>query len=523
MIKRPTKKLAQNQEWVIVVSLSLLVTLLRLPSLEQPFHNDCGAIAYHARLIVRGEPLYSTHHPAHQMPAVYYTYALAFLLFGDSIWAVKFLLLLWAIVTVYLLYRLGALMMDKVTGALAAIIYSILASHVYMWGATAEIELFANLPRIAAILVLMRLMIRRAPAWKFVFVGMLSAAAFLFKAVYLSPLAMAGFMLLIQLWQTRATAGMWRANIMRALWIGAGFGAGLFPVVAYLGLLGLLPRFCLVFTIGQRYINFRSTASVGPQYWLLYPFLGLALNNAALLTFSLAGLVMMLISKLPKYHSQRSEESSTAFYVAVWYILSFVEAGISRGFFLHYYLLIVPPLALLAAWLLLKVYRDVKNQVRAANRFAVLFLTILLAIALFISVRQNFDYYYHYARYKLGLETYQDFLLNGWPAEGLHLVRVQELADYVKGHTSPIDYIYYWSGDVQIYYLADRRCPIDIIWPLYAEATGSYQRIFAPRTKYVIVGESNNIPRPDWLYTELAKKYTLETVIRDQEVYRRVD
>jgi hypothetical protein len=492
--------------------------------LEQPFHNDCGAIAYHARLIVRGEPLYGTHHPAHHMPAVYYTYALAFLLFGDSVWAVKFLLLLWTIVTVYLLYRLGALLMDRATGLLAAIFYVILSAHVLLYGTTAEIEPFANLPRIAATLVLIRLIIRHAPAWKFVFVGVLSAVTFLFKAVYLSPVAMAGFVLLAKLWQTRATAGMWRATVMRALWIGVGFAAGLLPVVAYFGLLGLLPRFCLAFTMGQGYVNFRNTASVGPQYWLFYPLLGLAVNNAALLTFSLAGLLVVGISKLRRNHPVQNKQSSTAIYVAVWYILSFVEAGITRVFFRHYYLLIVPPWALLAAWLLLKIHRDVKNQVRAANRFAAtLFLTVLLAIALFISVRQNFDYYYHYARYKLGLETYQDFLLNGWPSEGLHLVRVQELADYVKEHTSPTDHIYYWSGDVQIYYLADRRCPIDIIWPLYAEATGSYQRIFAPQTKYVIVGESNNIPRSDWLHTELAKKYRRETVIRDQEIYRRAD
>lgn len=524
MNKRSTKKLVQSQEWVIVVALSLLVTLLRLPSLEQPFDNDSGAIAYHARLIVRGEPLYGTHHPAHHMPAVYYTYALAFLLFGNSVWAVKFLLILWTIVTVYLLYRLGALMTDKATGALAAVFYSILTSHIYMWGATAEIELFANLPRIAALLVLMCLMTPHTAAWKFVFVGLLSAFAFLFKAVYLSPLAIAGLVLLVELWQTRSMAGAWQATMMRGLWIGVGFAAGLLSVVVYFGSLGLLPRFFLAFTIGQGYVNFRNTASAGSQYWLLGPLLGLAMNNAALLAFSLAGLLVGGINKLRRNHPERNEQSSTAIYVAVWYILSFAEASITRALFFHYYLLIVPPLALLAAWLLLKIYRDVKNQVRAANRFAAaLLLPVLLTIALFISVRQNFAYYYHYAQYKLGLETYQDFLLNGWPAEGLHLVRVQELADYVEKRTFPTDHIYYWSGDVQIYYLADRRCPIDMIWPRYAKATGPYQCIFAPQTKYVIVDDSNNRSAPDWLYTEMAKKYTLETVIQGQKVYRRVD
>jgi len=513
----------QNQEWIIVVALSLLVLLLRLPSLEQPFDNDSGANAYHARLIVRGEPLYGAHHPAHQLPAVYYTYALAFLLFGDSVWSVKFLLILWTIAAVYLLYRLGALLMDRAMGLLAAILCAVLTSHVWMWGPSAQNELFANLPRVAAILILMQLTVRQAAAWKFVFVGLLSAIGFLFRANYLSPLAVAGLVLLVELWQTRAITNAWRATLMRGLWLGVGFVAGLLPVVAYFGILGLLPRLLLVFTLGLRYIN-RGAALVRSQDRLLFPLFGLAINNGALLTFSLAGLLLVVVDELKKYHSERYEGPSTLFYVAVWYILSFVEASIARIPFVHYYLLIVPPLALLAAWLLLRIYHDVQNQVRSANRFvAALILIVLLAIIFSISIRQNFNYYYHYVRYKLGLETHQDFLLGGWPVAGLELVRVQELADYVKRHTTPTDHIYDWSIYLQIYYLADRRCPIDMIWPRYAEATGPYQRIFAPQTKYIIVDDSNNSSAPDWLYTELAKKYTLETVIQGQKVYRRVD
>jgi 4-amino-4-deoxy-L-arabinose transferase-like glycosyltransferase len=342
---------------------------------------------------------------------------------------------------------------------------------------------------------------------------MLSAAAFLFKVVYLSPLALAAFMLLVELWQVRSKAGVWRAAVMRGLWIGSGFAAGLLPVVAYFGLLGLLPRFFLVFTIGRNYVNFRNTASVGPEYLLFYPFLTLAANNIVLFTLSITGLLLMVINVLRRHHPEQSKRLSTVFYIAVWYILSFIEAGITRANFSHYYLLIVPPLALLAAWFLCKMYHDVRNQVRAVSCFvATLLLTLLLTVALSISVALNFNYYHRYTRYKLGLETYQVFLLNGtrW---GQGLMRVQRLADYVREHTSPADYIYYWSGDTQIYYLADRRCSIDIIWPLYAEATGPYQRIFSPQTKYVILGESNNIPRPDWLYAELAGEYTLETVI----------
>ena len=73
--------------WLI---LSILVILFRLPSLDEPFDQDSSAIAYGARLIVQGEPLYTSFHPAHHLPLAYYVYALAFSLFGDGLFAVKF-------------------------------------------------------------------------------------------------------------------------------------------------------------------------------------------------------------------------------------------------------------------------------------------------------------------------------------------------------------------------------------------------------------------------------------------------
>jgi hypothetical protein len=120
----------------------------------------------------------------------------------------------------------------------------------------------------------------------------------------------------------------------------------------------------------------------------------------------------------------------------------------------------------------------------------------------------------------MGQETYREFLLKGSPF-GPQLIQLQELADYIQQRTSPTDFIYYWSEDVQLYYLTDRRSPIETVWSLYVDATGPRQRIFTPNTKYVIIDTS----RPDtdwlWLYPELNKKYHLEKVMYGQEIYRR--
>jgi hypothetical protein len=119
------------------------------------------------------------------------------------------------------------------------------------------------------------------------------------------------------------------------------------------------------------------------------------------------------------------------------------------------------------------------------------------------------------------LESHQDFLLKGWPVTGEELVRVQALADYIRAHTMPDDFIYYHSIYTQVYYLSDRRSPIDTLFPRYAEATGSYQRIFVPQTKYIILDRDRSAP--DWIYSELAKNYMLETTLYNQEIYRRIE
>ena len=145
-----------------------------------------------------------------------------------------------------------------------------------------------------------------------------------------------------------------------------------------------------------------------------------------------------------------------------------------------------------------------------------------MTITLAISVAQNFNFYVHYLRYKSGQETHREFLLNGSPF-GPQLIQIQELADYIRERTTPTDQVYYWSEDVQFYYLVDRRCAIDIIWPFYVAATGPRERIFAPATKYIIVDTSRPNPDWHWLYRELTKNYNLETVIYSQEIYHRLN
>jgi 4-amino-4-deoxy-L-arabinose transferase-like glycosyltransferase len=512
------------REWPMITALMLFAALLRVPSLAQPFDNDSGSFAYHARLITRGEPLYGTHHPAHHLPAVYYTFAAAFAALGDSVGSVKLVLIVWTMITTALVYRLGALASGETCGFLAAMFYALLSSHVGLYGSTAEIELFANLPRTAAVLTVVYLVSRGAyPHW-FLTVGLCGAAAFLFKPVYLAPLGAAAAVLLLDAWRTRATGRPLRTMITRGVWVGIGFLVGVAPVVLYFASVGLLARLLLVFAVGQEYVRFMNAMALGYPYVVLLPLLGLGRSNALLLILGLCGAVRLAVDMLAR-RIRAMAVPVPILGVLVWFLLSFVESGISRVFFLHYYLVIVPPLAILAAWFLVRVRRDIKRFAQVPARVVNAGLVVLVAAVLVNNTLPlNWAYYSTYIAYKLG-QPYEQFLTRGWSFKnmGSEFLQVQQLASYIREHTQPDDRVYCWSGHVELYYLADRRCSIDMIWPKDLESRGGRGDVFDPRTRYVIVDEIEGMPRPEWLYAGLGKDFVLETTMHGQEVYRRLD
>jgi 4-amino-4-deoxy-L-arabinose transferase-like glycosyltransferase len=507
-------------ECLVLILLAVLVILLRLPSLEEPFDNDSGANAYHARLIMRGEPLYGTHHPAHHMPAVYYIYAFAFWLLGDSTWSVKFFLIPWLIVTSYLIYRFG-IRFDRTTGLLGAVFFVILTSHLWLKGTTAEIELFVNLPRAAVILLVLRLDQEKGREWAYIFVGLLSGVAFLFKAIYLDSLLISGIVILIGFLKHKDQNGRLWSAFLRSCWVGIGFICSILPVFLYFYLTGLWPRFLMIFKLGSSY---SSVFLLDTSILLIFvaPLMILAINNVLLLIVSIIGMINLSFQTRKKWLTDDPAWMAPVVMV-IWYALSWFVAGFSKFGFVHYGILAVPPLSLTAAWGLSLIHKNYVARKGTTRWFSIRSPGLLLFIAiLIISAVVNARVYYHYSQYLLGHETRKEFLKDGSPV-GAEYITLLGVIEHIQAATTQEEFIYAWTDQAQIYYYTDRRAPVEVPWPVYAQAFGSYKRIFVPNTKYIILGESMMIARPDWLYVELNRNYELEQVIGEYEIYRRTN
>lgn len=514
-----------RREVVIFTSFLLLVFLLRLPYLRIPFENDSGAYAYHARLILEGFPLYGVHHPAHHMPAAYYLYALAFALFGQSPFAVKLFLVGWLAITVYLIYRLGVRVAGRATGLLAALFAAILFAHVGISAQSSRRELFVALPQVAAVLILFYSLSGRRRRRLF-FVGLFSAGAFLLKATYLSPLALAFVALASDLWAERREPRAWRTFLLRGCWIAAGFIAAIIPVVLYFAGQGLLDRFLMVFTIGRRYLSVRQHPFLtGPQYIVLYPLAVLALNNALMLILALTAFLFIAWKAIRRLR-QRQERGGRFWmgYIALWFILVLITTNVSRSFLHHYYLVLIPSFSLLVAWLLRRIYDDLLHTGgRYRPHLATAVLGAAVGLILLLSAISNFRVYQHYLQYATGAATYREFLLEGLPDDaGVVAEEMSDVADYVSANSEPDDRLYYWGNFMELYWLAERQSVIDMIWPRTVTVGGPRERIF--QADYIVVGTYTIVglePMPEWLVQGLDEYYELEAVIHGRQIYRQ--
>lgn len=496
-----------------LIVFALLVILLRLPGFNMILDTDSSVNAFFARHMMQGEVLYDKYHPAHHLPGIYYTFLLAFTLFGDNPIAPRALLILFIIPNTWLIYWMGREFFDQRAGILGGFFYVLITSQLTLSGTSAEMEHFANFPLTATMFLFLILIKKNAPAIKFVWVGVMAAVCILYKVTFVGSLAAVGFSLFIGVWLEKNQPDTIKKYFSRFAAIALGVILPLIMVGGYFASLGLWQRFLLIFSLGFNY--FGDTALMGTMGGILFPrpfgfpLFMVAMNNFAILVFGLFGAYRLT------RHAGSSDPHKKLIDLALvlWLVISFALAGMRGGGFAHYTLVVCPPLALIAGVELSLAYERWAKT--SSQRQAIVGVTIMVFLVFGLYVWRNFELYLPYLA-KLSAqvsyeETYDQFYQR----------RQELLIDYVKSHTTPDDFIYVWSTHLQHYYYADRLPPIDILWPEYVSATGDPQRIFDPRTKYIFVDSEKLRERPDWLIEGLELNYHLETIIHDQEIYRR--
>jgi dolichyl-phosphate-mannose-protein mannosyltransferase len=331
-VKSGVAKYRFHPLWLVAVGIILLTVVTHLPALLHPQAIDDEAVySVVANELVDGGRLYIDA-VERKPPLLFWTYAAVFKVAGKFDWmALHTVALVWTVGTMAALYLIGRRLFDRETGLIAALLYGVFQP----WGTWKNLafngELMMNLPLVWAYAIALGRGSSRVRL-ELLAAGVLLCAGFLLKqpaAIAALPL---GIYLLLPDYR-RERDLMPSASLAHAALLTVGFFATLGFVLLVLRQQGILAE-AFYWTI--------TNHSIHHVFW----------GQAILMTLMFAGACLpLLIGAVVAYRyssiwAERTAERAT---LVGWLIASVVGAAAGARFYPHYYIQLIPPLALLAA------------------------------------------------------------------------------------------------------------------------------------------------------------------------------
>jgi len=399
-------------------ALFLLATITRLPAVLFPHAIDDESIytVVATEIVEGGRPYVDA--VERKPPLLFWTYAAVFGLFGKYNWlSLHLVALLWTVGTMVGLYAITRRLFDRPAGLIAALLYCVYAQWLIWKNLAFNGELLMNLPIVLGALIAMRPSPSRLRP-ELLLAGAFFCCGFLLK----QPAAIAAvpfgvYLLLPSYRRSRGLRGT--DSVLQAALLTAGFAATLGIVVGILLSQGIFEE-ALFWTIGHHDIPHGLT---DPVFWKR----GIGMS-AAFFGVCLP-LVLATVSSLRRrelWDGRRPE------FIALVILLgaSLLGTSASGRFYPHYFIQLVPPMAVLAAPVFAGLWTG----------------TISFRIPLFSS---------RFTQGWLALTTVV-FLVGhsiGLNAAG----KGREAGNYIRAHSSDEDRIFVWGQAPDIYLDAERR------------------------------------------------------------------
>ena len=316
-----------------VLGVILLTLFIRLPALVHPQAIDSeGIYSVVANEMVDGGRAYLDA-VERKPPLLFWTFAAIFQLAGKYNWPVLHLVTLaWTLATMAGLYVIGARLFDRNVGLIAALFYSIFQPLGRAQNLALDGELMMNLPIVWAWAIGFRPGSAKVRPELFV-AGALLGAAFLLKqpaAIAAIPLGL--YLLSPGYRQSRGLSVI--ASLVQAAILTTGFAAVLVGVAFVLQREGILSE-AIYWTIGDHTVPY--------IFWIK----GILVTLAYVAGFLplLIGATMAIRDKAGIWAGKNAERLALLGFL----IVSAIGTAAGARFYEHYYIQLVPPLALLAA------------------------------------------------------------------------------------------------------------------------------------------------------------------------------
>jgi hypothetical protein len=470
---------------LLTVGIVIAAGVIRLPSLIQPLGPDQGIMAVIGDGILKGKLPYRDLWEM-ASPAIFYTYAGMFKLFGRSMAAIPITDILISMLTTWLIYLVVTDLWGRGAGWIGAALFAVFSNGARLgmhaggdvafgtFWYIAQRETFILPLLTAGILLAMRSERLGVSWWRLFLAGVCGGLAFLYK--FPSVLVFAAVVIFVN-WNIFTDRG-WRSIrrlMSRNAVMLAGFLMALIPPVVLFAANGALGEMTDVIfgyvssVYGQMRHDLPTLLKLGLSRTIF-----LASEQFVLWLLAAASAIYIVCQK------RRREDL-----LAVTWALGAVLYVISHSEFLGYhYLMVLPPFCALAAYGLREIFGDLRRSWRdMLARPAAVIVTLAIVANMFVYatlVHAHYTKFYFYLTGKLSLEQYYGYF-TAYPKHEYSFAADYQVCRYIQAHTVPGDKIYSLGGiESVIYFLTERESPSRFIfsWFLF-----SYVHSQAPRSE----------------------------------------
>lgn len=321
--------------WLWVVFVLLATGIIRYRFLDVPLERDEGEFGYMGRLILEGNTPYTLAYNM-KFPGVYYLFALSMRLFGQTVPGIHAGLWVANAVGTVLMYRLGKRLLDAWAGAVACAVYGLMTVSPSLLGTSAHATQFLAPFMLGGILLLAGRGDRPGRAGLWAGGALLGLAVLVKQHGALFPV---GAALAILLGWLPAQGGPWRRRLADALVLLAGTAVPLVLTGAALLLMGCFPRFWFwTFTYARHYVVILTPAEAWQRFITCAP--EAMVGWTWVLVASAAGMAALFLD--PDLARVRR-------FLLLFFVFSFLSVCPGFYFRAHYFVTLVPALALLCA------------------------------------------------------------------------------------------------------------------------------------------------------------------------------
>jgi dolichyl-phosphate-mannose-protein mannosyltransferase len=441
--------------WICLGLILLFVVAVRIRFLSVPLERDEGEFAYAGQLILEGIPPYQLAYNV-KLPGIYAAYALVMAVFGQTAFGIHLGLLFVNLGGIVLLFFLARRLFDPYAAVIASATYALMSTSPSVLGFQAHATHFVILAALGGFVLLLRgLESRRALTlfWS----GLLFGVAVLMKqhGVFLGVFAFG--VLLYNEWSSKIAANSAgspggslqgpgtdaKKSLLPRLRRLAAFSVG--TVVPYV-------LACIVLWRAGAFNNFwRWTVVYAGGHSLPYSFQGLArnfqYNGPDNFFWGLAAASFFVLC------ADRSVSGWTKGFVGGLLASSFVAVSLGFYFFSHYFVLMLPAVALLVG-AGCSLTRQRLLQARIGRPTSLLPIAIFLATCGLVLAKNSW-YYFEQSPSAIFQKIYYD---------NPSFVAAPEISRYISNHSTPASRVAVFGSEPEIYFYAHRHAASGYIY-----------------------------------------------------------